>query len=1391
MHANRSLFVFGFLSVAVIFSATGQDVPAPVPASPPSVAVPAATIVFSAEEKPATPIDRAQVPDALKPWVDWALRDATPPLCPPLYDDSGKRLCLWPSRLNLDVTPEGASFRLEVEVFEPSWLSLPGSHAHWPASVTWNDQPVPVLEREGRPAIHVKGGSGTVAGTFLWSALPQQIKLPPEIGLLALTIGGQAQTAATWEKDGSLWLQRQASSEPADVDSLTLKVHSLLEDGIPLWFETRVDLTVSGKSREETLGSALPEGWQLAGIESPLPVAIDDQGKLKAQLRAGRWSIALRAFRSSAPEQIGFASGAAPLAPDQVLAYRASPAFRQAEIMGLPQIDVTQTEAPQEWRTEKLPFYRWETGTPFQLVERVRGAGERGQSPLAIQRTLWLDEDGRALTFQDKLSGQLREIRRLDAAAGHALGSVSVGGEPQLITHNPDGNAPGFEVRAPQMDAIATGRIDLGRSLPATGWQTGAEPLNATLHLPPGYRLFALLGADHSDGDWLTAWTLLDLFLLLLFTLAVFRLRGWWAAVLACVAFGLAYHEPGAPRVSWLLLLVPVALAGVLPPGKGRNLANGCKWAAAALLLLTLTPFAARQIQAAIFPQLERTQDVFYLFSGGRDGSVYERAAQMASDAIPASRVDSKLALKENLKADPKAIIQTGPGVPTWTWRTITFGWEGPVAASQEIRPILIPPVISRPLGVARVLCLVGLAAILLTQRRRKTEKTPPPSPPVAPATPPVSPAAAALLTAGVFLFFASPPSAQAQFPDQKLLDELRERLTRAGDAFPGAADIASAKLSIVENDFTLELEYHAGDRCAAPVPIPLTALVPRDAVFADGKPATVLRRAGQLWVLLPAAGIHAVKIQGRILEVTDWEWGFTLKPRRIAATADGWTVSGLRPDGGAEDQLLFARANRQEASAAASYDRPDTRHALLVEREIELGLVWRVRTVVRRLSPTGRAAALRVPLMPGENVISSGRTVEGGAIEVRLAPGESEANWEGELAIQPEITLATRADDTWTERWRLLASPVWNVAFSGLAPNFESIEGGPLAPLWLPWPAESATLKVSRPKAVAGAAVTIDSAAHTLNSGKRQNSSSLELSLRTSLGEDFPIALPAGAEIVSLTHDDQNIPVRKVGDAAVVPLKPGAQRIKVEWRLPTEEGNWTRADAVRLPVEAANVSTTIVPTRDRWPLFSQGPRIGPAFRFWGVLAFVLIAAVVLSRVPASPLGLLSWVLLSIGLTQVHIAFSLIVVGWLFLIHWRGAEGFQKLPIWSYNLCEVILIGLTGVVTLIFIGVASAGLLGDPEMYISGNYSSASRLNWYAARTTAELPRPGYWSVSIWWYRFAMLLWALWLAASLVRWLRLAWKNSTRGGHFRESERKAAAAAAPAGPQPPELPKKH
>jgi hypothetical protein len=51
----------------------------------------------------------------------------------------------------------------------------------------------------------------------------------------------------------------------------------------------------------------------------------------------------------------------------------------------------------------------------------------------------------------------------------------------------------------------------------------------------------------------------------------------------------------------------------------------------------------------------------------------------------------------------------------------------------------------------------------------------------------------------------------------------------------------------------------------------------------------------------------------------------------------------------------------------------------------------------------------------------------------------------------------------------------------------------------------------------------------------------------------------------------------------------------------------------------------------------------------------------------------------------------------------------------------------------------------------------------------------------MWWYKAAMLLWALWLAFALVRWLPIAWKALGSGGFWRKKQRSAMPPPAVAG----------
>jgi hypothetical protein len=1335
----------------------------------PRVLVLAAMLLFPG---PSVPAQDRQIPDVLRPWQDWVTWSDVHRDCPTTYRNADEHLCFWPSRLSLAADQDQGRWEITVRAFARTWVPLPGSDEIWPLNVRAGDEPVAVVQREGRPTVDLPPGRHELSGEFRWEEMPQRIAIPPQIGLLSLRVQAQEIRIPTWDDQGQVWLQRRRTEE-AEKDLLAARVYRVLEDGVPMWLRTDIELTVSGKSREEDLGWILPEGWQLATVTSPIPVAIDEQGRTKAQVRAGTWTIGAQAFRTQDTDIIQFAAESQPVTDQELVGFRAAPTFRLAELEGLPAVDVTQTTFPDKWRN--LPVYQWQTGSPFRLTEKLRGMELRQPEGLNIERTFWLDEDGEQLTYRDRVRGTMQRIWRLDVARDHRLGAVRIDGQGQLITENPETKSSGVEVRTRNLNLDAIGRLQAVGPLPANGWDTDADSLAVTWNLPPGWRAFAMLGADRVVGDWLTAWSLLDLFLLLVFALAVFRICGLWAGLVAFLAFGLAYHEPGAPRLTWLFLLIPVALLRLIPEGAGRRWVTRWKYLAVALLLINLVPFVARQVQSAIYPQLE-SAGVNYAPRGmfWRLGRTYQRSARVASMAyesvefargtiqrgsgeLPAlAETEGKSRFESaNLLYDPRAQIQTGPAEPDWTWNQVRCFWDGPVTAQETLRPILISQPVHRVLTVLRVVLLLAVAAVLLGAGQlrwphRRTVK-------------------GATVAASICLLLRpTGPASAAEIPSPELLNTLRERLLEPADAYPAGAEISTVRLQVTDDRVVMEAEIHTALDVAVPLPGRLPLWSPLT-VTVDGQPAELVRRhEGYLWTML-TQGVHRVVVESTLPDASEWQWTFLLRPHRVTIDAPDWTVSGVGANGVPEAQVFFVR-QQETAAGQAAYDRKDFAAVVAVNRYVETGRRWQIRTKVTRLSAPGKAISLQIPLLPGESVLSAGLIAQDGTVDVRLGPQQNEFTWDSDLPAGDRMSLRAPVTDQWVERWHLLTSPVWNVAYSGLGPIFEA-EQENLIPVWHPWPGEAVDLTFSKPEPVPGDTVTVQRVQHETNLGNRQRTASLSVEVQSSLGGEFAIGLPSSAEITSLKTNGQEIPVRRDGDDLVVPLQPGRQEVQVAWRTNDAMRTVVHNDPVQLAVDAANVTSGVRVPESRWVLWADGPLRGPAVRFWTILAVAMLTALVLGSLPRSPLRRWEWVLLAIGLTQVHIAAALVVVAWLFLLALRGHRKPGSSSHWVFNLGQIGLVLLTIVALGILIVIVGEGLLGNPDMFVVGNGSTQTNLQWFQPLVGQDLPEVRLVSISVWFYRLLMLLWALWLAAALLRWLRWGWYQLTHGGGWRRKSK--------------------
>jgi hypothetical protein len=912
------------------------------------------------------------------------------------------------------------------------------------------------------------------------------------------------------------------------------------------------------------------------------------------------------------------------------------------------------------------------------------------------------------------------------------------------------------------------------------GWDHDFQGLSGVLNLPPGWRLLSARGVDVVPGTWLQRWSLLDLFLVLIVSLAVMRLWSVRLGFLALATLVLTYHEPDAPRQVWLHLLVAVALLRVLPEGRIRRWVSLYRWGAVAVLLVLTLPFMVQQVRWGIYPQLEPVHEAPSPRLGmmlapmapppapetGAPMESYERKAMPggpAGDYVSKERMKPQretVSQQSWLLQDPRAVIQTGPGLPGWSWRQIPLRWNGPVAKEQEVTLWLLSPRTNLVLALARVLLLAFLIVPLMdwgTLRDRWVK--------------PGGAAAVLLLMAFALSWLAAPARAAAEYPPPHLLGELRQRLLKPAECLPHCAEVPLMELHSEAETFRITLSVDAAAETAVPLPATTTSWMPA-AVTWDDRPAEGLLRdsRGQLWIRA-VEGVHRVVLSGAAPSGESVQLPLPLRPHRVVVSGSDWDVSGIRPDGRPDASLQLSRkvkAGLPETEAAEKRLPP----FLSVERLISLGLGWEVRTTVTRTTPAGTPVAARIPLLEGESVTSTGVRVESRMAVVDMEPQATQVQWVSSLEERSEIRLVAPQlldGPSRVETWILDASPIWHCEASGIPMIHHQDDSGIWKPEWRPWPGESVTIRVSRPAAIAGQGITVDQAALGMTPGERFRQAQLTTSIRTSGGSQFPVLLPPGSVLEQVTINGKIQPIRQEDRKVILPLEPGARSAVLEWREPGPMLSMLQVGEVRIGSEdqqAVNADVTVNMPRDRWILWAGGPRLGPAVLFWSSLVVVILAAAGLGRISWTPLKTHHWLLLGLGLTQVHPVVALVVAGWILAMGIRARKTFAG-GWFTFDATQILLVLWTLAALGCLYAAVHNGLLGIPHMQIAGNHSTDFHLQWTQDRFTAVLPQPWILSVPLLVYRVLMLLWALWLAVSLLSWLKWAYQSWSHGELWR------------------------
>jgi hypothetical protein len=335
----------------------------------------------------------------------------------------------------------------------------------------------------------------------------------------------------------------------------------------------------------------------------------------------------------------------------------------------------------------------------------------------------------------------------------------------------------------------------------------------------------------------------------------------------------------------------------------------------------------------------------------------------------------------------------------------------------------------------------------------------------------------------------------------------------------------------------------------------------------------------------------------------------------------------------------------------------------------------------------------------------------------------------------------------------------------------------------YYPRPGERLMVHVTRPAPAAGGTLAYDQVQLQTSIGRRSSDSTLRLQYRSTQGGRQVVRIPPDATLTRLLSDGSPLVLRPEHGELSLSALPGSHFWELDWQRPVGATLIVRSPQVAQAAPASNLSLSVRMPEDRWVLYVFGPGVGPTVLYWGELLVFIVVAWLLGRSALTPLPARDWLLLGLGLSTFSWLVLALFAAFVALFEWRARHAVPS----ARRRFELLQVGSALLAVLAIAAVVAAvpqGLLAHPDMRIAPPPIIGGELTWFVDQSMTQLPAPAVLSVSLWWYKIAMLAWALWLSFALIRWVKWAWQVYTRDGLWPQRERAPQPAPSPP-PAPP------